>query len=342
MNVFKFNGVYTPLTKVSVDMQHVQPTVTFVTAVGNPNAYSDFDQVIDRIKIQLDSMVNMAGNFKYVMVCNHDARIDQLRSSYSNLNAVWDLVEVDFAPPIDVDTGAGSYGDLSYNKFMRDKGSRLIIGFKKALEYQSEYIFFVDCDDLLSNKIPDYLDNKMGDIYYVNQGAFLDIQRAKIKPTAGLFRFCGSTVCYRTAFLEAQFSQINKIALDASKEDISTHFNESDIALIFGDHMEWFHRFVRAGYQIEAFPFSAAAWVVNTGANVSKVNFDSSRWLNATKRHLQDFGCQCEGLSKTSIGYYFNTGLIYMSKLAQLYIIRCAFKDKKLYFSLGDYLKRNK
>ncbi|GEA10520.1 hypothetical protein [Alteromonas sp. KUL49] len=323
-------------------MQNVRPTVTFVTAVGNPDAYGDFDQVIERIKIQLDSMVNMAGNYKYVMVCNRDSRIEQLKSSYSKLEAMWDLVEVDFLPPIDVGAGAGSYGDVSYNKFMKDKGSRLIIGFQKALEYQSDYIFFVDCDDLLSCKIPSYLADKTGDIYYVNRGAFLDLGRGKIKPTAGLFRFCGSTVCYKTSFLVEQFSQIKNIALDASKEDIALHFDERDIALIFGDHMEWFHRFVGTAYQIDAFPFNAAAWLVNSGVNVSQVNFASDRWLTASSARLRDFGGKNDIVPKVTLGYWFNAGLLYMSLLAQLFIIHRSFKNKRLYFSLGDYMKRGK
>ena len=107
-------------------------SVAIITAIGNPLAYKDFDVVLTMFELQVKSIANLKGNFKYYCVSNHHPKVKAILNKHLN-NDKYALIEVDFLPPLRKGEQAGHRTSHNYNIFMTDKGCRLISGFTSSL-----------------------------------------------------------------------------------------------------------------------------------------------------------------------------------------------------------------
>jgi len=306
-------------------------SVAIITAIGNPEAYKDFAVVLAMFELQVKSIANLKGIFKYYCVSNYHPKVNAILERYLDKDK-YALVDVEFAPPLRKGETAGHRTSDNYSIFMTDKGCRLISGFKSSLAGQHHFTFFIDCDDWINEDLISYYANNNNDICYVDKGYIIDFRNEKLKPCRGLFRFCGSTIAYKTNFLENEFSlQLKSLGSMRTKEDIIRAFGKDTVALFFGDHMEWFWRYVGSSAKIDRVPFFAVYWIINTSQNVSGSAYASMYW--------PDYDLQA-GKRKSSLR---NTIKFFYQNIRQLIhaaLVNKSFKDKKLYFSLNDLFSK--
>ena len=306
-------------------------SVAIITAIGNPLAYKDFDVVLTMFELQVKSIANLKGNFKYYCVSNRHPKVKAILRKHLN-NDKYALIEVDFLPPLRKGEQAGHRTSHNYNIFMTDKGCRLISGFTSSLPDNHHFTFFVDCDDWINENLIPYYENNTSDICYVDKGYIIDYGNKKLKPCHGLFRFCGSTIAYSTEFLKKEFAhELECLDSMKTKEDIINAFGKDTVALFFGDHMEWFWRYVGSNVKIEKVPFFAVYWVINTSQNVSGSAYTSKYWPD----YNLDTG-KLKRTLKNSTKFIYQ----YTRQLFHAALVKKSFKDKKLYFSVSDLMSK--
>lgn len=314
-------------------------SVAIITAIGNPNAYKDFSHVLKMFELQVQTIAKLEGSFHYYCVSNLSEEVVIILQRHLS-DKQFTLVECNFPPPLPKGESVGHRTEDSYNIFMTDKGCRLITGFVRALEASHTYTYFIDCDDWLSKEIPFFFNQSTADICYVDKGFIVDFGNKKFKPCRGLFRFCGSTIAYKTTFLQTEFSEELKDRKSFnSKSDILKSFDGKTVSLMFGDHMEWFWRYSDKEVKIQDVPFPAVSWIINTGQNVSQSAYDSSLWpslsvfKSSQMRKLVD-------IDKT---YRLKDILFKMlqqiKQIPHIFLVSESFKKNRLYFSLGQWIK---
>src|SRR6185312_16656314 len=71
----------------------------------------------------------------------------------------------------------------------RDKGTKRIAGFLRALEFQPEYVVLFDGDDVINRRLVEYVHRCAGGAgWYVDKGYTLDLERMRIQRKGGLVR----------------------------------------------------------------------------------------------------------------------------------------------------------
>tara|TARA_Y100001968_G_scaffold312266_1_gene335244 strand:+ start:209 stop:1114 length:906 start_codon:yes stop_codon:yes gene_type:complete len=239
--------------------------ITFITAVGNRKAYTDFDKVEKYLRLTIASLTAQTSeNVKIIVVTNE-------LPSFDPKGELCEYCLVDFSPP-ERSKKINSFSDEQYRIFMRDKGVRLTAGLLFAQQFSPDYVFFLDCDDWLSTSISSFIenDNNMADIYVGSKGYFLNIRDKRVKRKDGIVRFCGSTIAYKNDILFALEPSLNSLTENNSKQDIMACCSNFFIERIMGNHTDWLRLAKEKQLLVKEFPFFTTCWILGTGNNVSE------------------------------------------------------------------------
>ena len=163
---------------------------TFIVPVKSAQVSSDWEAFSRLFERTLRSICNQKnGNFRVVVACQE---IPNIQFEDERV----EFLVVDFPPPTLVKD------DWEQNRQLKegDKANKILVAYKKAIEYNPKYIMVVDADDLISNKIVDFALKSEGDVpgwyikkgYYHKEGTkYLFLNRKAFN------KFCGSCIIIR-------------------------------------------------------------------------------------------------------------------------------------------------
>lgn len=231
----------------------------FLCPIRHPKSSNDYQGVIDCLKLTIESVCNQYTNqeFVFLVVCNEIPNIKV------NTDIVKFLV-VDFPPP---DSNVGS--DVPMEIFTYDKGTKLAQGLLELRKYNPDYLFIIDGDDWINNKVVEVVNNLNADLIYVNEGYNVDYYNKTYVKKYGICRYCGSTFIYKYKLL-LQICNLNKVEVkDYTQNELRNIAGEYITNNILGNHRYQINYFKRHGFRVKSLDFPAICWVLNTGQNHS-------------------------------------------------------------------------
>lgn len=229
--------------------------LVFITSVRHPINSKSYEKVESLLARTLDSVCNQTdSNFHVIVICN---QLPDFKSSYPKV----DFLEVDFPPPSLQKTSKIDIASVN-----RDKGTKRVIGLLHAAKYNPDHIMFFDADDLLSNRIAQFVNlypEENG--WFVQNGYVYGDGMSLLMPKHDFHLGCGSSIILNYKLLKVPSYFPEKPSQELILEKIDSYFLKN----ILGDHSEVKDYFRSIGYPIKPLPFSAAIWVVNNGENHS-------------------------------------------------------------------------
>jgi glycosyltransferase involved in cell wall biosynthesis len=233
--------------------------LVFITSLRHPKNSSDYNKVEYLLDRTLRSVCAQTNNdFRVIVVCN------QVPNNMADLpNVVF--VKVDFLPPSDAQQAR-----TGMSAVLKDKGSKYIVGLKKAEEFNPDYVMFFDADDYLHKDIAKYVNAHRGEHgWYVDKGFVYRDGGLLIAKTDNFHQVCGSSIILKFDLLR----QPDTLAIDSSQDSIMQLVDHDFMFSVLGGHRKVPAWFAERGHTMQAFPFAAAVWLTNTGENHSGVGF---------------------------------------------------------------------
>ena len=231
--------------------------LTFLTSLRHPLNSQNFGVVEKLFETSLKSVCGQRhDDFRVVVTCNSLPRI-----TFSDPRVIYHTV--DFSPP-----SALRCAQTGMNVVLRDKGTKLMAGLLLARQFNPEYIFIFDADDLVSNRLAEYAHARPGTPgWYVDAGYTLNCQTARVQRKHGMVRYCGTTLMPSAREL-LRLSRANpKLDENSSQEELLAETAPGFVEHIMGDHPHVVSYFRNRGLRMRPLPFRAAAWVLATGEN---------------------------------------------------------------------------
>jgi glycosyltransferase involved in cell wall biosynthesis len=224
----------------------------FVVPLKSGNVSDDFTKVCSLLKRTLASICNQTcGEFRVLIVCHDqpDGIAEHPKVEY---------VTVPFAPPPPSVKELPSKERLSV--LHADKGRKLIRGLEVARNEGSDYVMFVDADDLVSRRIAELcacVGHENG--WFIDKGYRMDETSPWIVYRRSRFNLeCGSSYILRTS--KAPFPEVPDYSLDYSDYYIRRYVSHAHV----GISME------KNGTPLGACPFHGAVYYCNDQAIFSK------------------------------------------------------------------------
>src|SRR5947209_1184565 len=116
--------------------------ITFLTSIRHPLNSNHYADVENLFEFSLRSVCSQTDeDFNVVVVCNIEPRI-----SFKDPRVIYHLVS--FPPPSDL-----KQASTGMNVLCRDKGTKLMAGMLLARQFNPDYFFIFDADDLVSSRI---------------------------------------------------------------------------------------------------------------------------------------------------------------------------------------------
>jgi len=212
----------------------------FAISLRSQRTTSDWDRAVVLLARTLESILNQTSpEFRAVVGCHElpDAlSIDDDRVSFE---------QVDYAPPI--------YKD----EWVVDKQRKREVATISAHRMGCEYVMPLDADDLVSNRMTEYVLSEKAEYgYIVEKGYEYSFQRDSFSYAPRLSRVCGSCGVFRWR-----------------DEDLPpTPWQPGDFAYrdqVNTQHPNWMRRSMEVNRPLVQFPFHAVTYVVETGQNIS-------------------------------------------------------------------------
>ena len=230
----------------------------FITSIRHPQNSANYDKIEQLLEKTLGSVCTQTdGDFAVVVVCNRIPRVPAHPKVH--------YVAVDFPPPSTV--GGPQTG---IQAVLKDKGSKYVIGLKKAEEFKPAHVMFFDADDFIHEGIAEYTNaHPTANGWYINQGYAYRDGGLLVSKVNNFNEICGTSNIFR--FDLARIT--DKVTVGSSQEEVMALVDNEFLLWILGDHQKAVKWFQDKKIPLEPFPFRASIWVTNTGENHSGVSF---------------------------------------------------------------------
>ncbi|WPB84740.1 polysaccharide pyruvyl transferase family protein [Sediminicoccus rosea] len=226
--------------------------IVFVTCLRHPESANNYAKVEDLLESTLKSVVAQTSQDFHVVVVGH------VRPSFT-LPAKVQFVEVDLPPPtVEADLEA------SREVFRHDKGQKIAIAVRYALEYNPSHIVAFDADDFVSRGLAAFLnEHGQGSGWYIEKGYMYSPRARKLALLGGFHRRCGTSLIYNVKDLKIPDCPPDDHAQVISRTG-AEYFKK-----IYGSHVQASEYFAKFASSWQAIPFPAAVYTVETGENHS-------------------------------------------------------------------------
>ena len=265
--------------------------VVFLTSVRHPHNANDYRQVEALLEMSLRSVCAQTDpDFAVVVVCNvrpdlqfHDPRV------------IFHVV--DFPP------GSPQPGTITHEPIVkRDKGTKKLSGLLLARRFDPDYIFFFDADDLVSRRVVEFANARVGQPgWYVDGGYVISLATRRIQRKHGLVRYCGTSLMPNARALYAGGDLDSRLDETASQDELLSEVSPTFVEDIVGDHVHMVRYFAEHGLRMRPLPFRAAAWVQETGENVVAARTTDSG-IPVNRRFREEFGFDVTGTPPAPAG----------------------------------------
>jgi hypothetical protein len=248
--------------------------LAFITTLRHPQNSVDYGRVEKLLQATLDSVAQQSSQ-DYVIIIVGNKRPEFALPDHSH------FVQVEFPPPAPA-TGA----QTAREPFVRDKGTKLGIGLIAARQYSPTHVMFFDADDFVHRNLATTIrDQPEHDVWVVRNGWMYSRARNSYVPQSDFNRACG------TSFIVpfSAYGVPTDLTVGASQDQIATAYGER-LSEIMGAHRNADTWFTDQGHVLEAFPYPAAVYHVDTGENHSGKTLAAgvARPLDPTM--IRDFG----------------------------------------------------
>ncbi|NEP17548.1 MAG: glycosyltransferase family 2 protein [Leptolyngbya sp. SIO4C1] len=233
--------------------------LVFLTSVRHPHNSASYQKVESLLARTLNSICSQTDqNFHVVVVCN---QIPDFQAHYPKV----DFVQVDFPPPSTEKTPK-----IEATGVKKDKGTKRLVGLLRAAQYSPEHIMFFDADDLLSNRIAEFVNARPNEHGWVVQDGYVyGDGMSLLMPKKDFHLGCGSSIILNYSLLKTLLKLPPDFPPNPSQEMILEKVDSYFLHRVLGDHSRVKGYFQETGYPLSSMPFPAAIWVVNTGENRS-------------------------------------------------------------------------
>lgn len=229
--------------------------LVFITTVRHPQNSINYQRVESLLKRTLYSVCNQTDqDFRLVVVCN---KIPE----FSPLPDKVDFVKVNFPPPSQ-QKGAGM--DISDSR--RDKGTKAFVGLLHARQYKPDFVMFIDADDIVSNRIADYVNshpNENG--WFLKEGYIYGDGGVLIRWTHQFHMKCGSAHIINWRLLDVPAD----VPAQISQDEILRVVNHDFLKKVLSTHRETVDFYISMGFPTKPLPFFGGIWILDTGENRS-------------------------------------------------------------------------
>lgn len=229
--------------------------IYFGIPLRSKTSSNNWDKVCILFNRTLWSVYNQTNpNFKIIVACHEKPKLDK------NYDDRVEFIQVDIPFPKDL------------NEQMCDKGYKVHKIAKRIREYGGGFTMIVDADDLISNKIVEFVLNNKTNLYgwYIKSGYILYLDKMQLK--------------YAPKFPSGSNCIINytQELLPDNMENAWKASNETNLYIVIKGHSVTTKKNACAdiGRPIRPFPFKAAIYVLGTGDNHSTLNGQRSLLRN--------------------------------------------------------------
>ena len=250
--------------------------LAFITTLRHPQNSVDYGRVEELLKGTLDSVAQQSSQ-DYVIIIVGNKKPDFPLPERSH------FVQVEFPPPAPA-TGA----QTAREPFVWDKGTKLGIGLIKARDYSPTHVMIFDADDFVHRNLAATVrDQPKHDVWVVRDGWMYSRARNSYVPQSEFNRACG------TSFVVPfdAYGVPSDLTVAASQEQIAAAYGDR-LSAIMGAHRNADTWFIDHGHVLEAFPYPAAVYHVDTGENHSGKTLAAGLARPLDSRMTRDFGIQ--------------------------------------------------
>jgi hypothetical protein len=255
--------------------------LVFLTSIRHPHNSNDFRRVETLFEMSLRSVcAQIDSEFRVVVVCNEKPTIE-----FCDSRVIYHVV--DFPAPSKERRATIPIDDL-----VIDKGTKLLSGSLLARQFEPDYLFIFDADDLVSRRITKYVNCRSGKAgWYIDSGYALNLASGRVQRKHGLVRYCGTSLVFNASKLLKLIQVDKRITESSSQPDILKNIAPRVIRYIFGNHRYAVSTLAEQGLQLRPFPFRAVTWVQENGENQT-ITLGTRTGLPATKAFRAEFSIE--------------------------------------------------
>lgn len=235
--------------------------IAFILPLKPKTQSKNWEKDCSLLQKTIESLLNQrSSNYKIFVVYTDEPLIKNADSKITWVKFPYPFVAFDAIPE-----ASEILPHFNFDKLMLerrwDKSKKIFYGCKQAKEQGCTYFMSVDADDLISNRLVEYVENRMSTDdcpgFYINRGYLLKYgSNRMIRMDDGMQNFNGSTHLLRSDLVPIPDFEKGKW-LDYN---------------LFTSHGWVLHRLKESrNVQLEAIPFPAVIYVAH-GGNISKVS----------------------------------------------------------------------
>lgn len=220
--------------------------LTFIIPVRHHQSVHDWSGVCERLSITLQSIAAQStNNWQCLVVANRETELPVLPKGVT-------AVRVDL--PLAVLPAQSENPEAFYEAVRIDKGRRVLAGMMAAPK--SGFVMVVDYDDLVSNKLAEFVASKVGASgWYLDSGWLFDGGRVAFLQRSKFFEVCGTSHIVRRSLFP----------LPENADDVSLEF----IKRWLGSHRFIADDLRARGAPLESLPLVGAIYRVGYAGNTS-------------------------------------------------------------------------
>lgn len=234
-------------------------TFYFCIPLKSKQTSSDWQIVESLFNKTIKSIYNqIADDYKILVACHEKPEI------HMKVDSRIEFLLADYAPPKKMDKSIDS--KVQEHSRMLDKSAKMDLLARRVKEYGGGYLMFMDADDIVSNRLVEYVQNdNYAYGYVVKRGYEYNYKSSKIKYEFWFNRICGSSHILRLSESDLP-----------SDEDIK---NRSGVLmkLMWRGHYYAEENSRKLHRPLKVLPFFACMYVINTSQNDSQT-FGNIGW----------------------------------------------------------------
>ncbi|MCU7712484.1 hypothetical protein OK414_14790 [Priestia sp. JV24] len=215
----------------------------FAIPLRSEKTTNDWDKIQDLFNMTLKSIyAQVDQNFKVLVACHEKPRLD------FKTDDRLEFIPVDYEAP------------KNYDEQMADKFYKKRYLAKRIRELGAGHIMFVDADDIVSNKISQFVNNNKDKHGWVlTKGYEYNSYTGKVQLAPKFNRLCGTSA----------IMSFNKDDLPENATFIGFEHNKVFKYVFDYPHTQWESAYKKMKGTLEPLPFIGAIYVTNNGENVS-------------------------------------------------------------------------